>query len=1095
MQDSLGNENSASAKKALAKVQKMLALVQLKRHALALRDYREVLDECLKPEASVAMKVLAFRMAARVPTCTTHEVWATLLDASVTELASSQNAAVLVHSIPLFEHFPMPLVLSFLAASEREPMNKLRAVLQHEQSDVRCVAIATFARVTLDAADAIATQDALFAFPFESHEARIVCQHDVWTIAVDVWKIVFQALQVDSAMPEVAGAAFVAMRMLFAKTSRMAPFDVLHPEPRVTQAAANDLAAAMYKEAAPRIRMLVASAQRLPTRFQVDAAWWLAMLLSMMMDRTGATCPSVSVPYLEIDVMKSAHAGGHGGGGRDDDDDDDESRPTTERVRMDQLTADVVTSWMQRLLGGRVALAPAASLCRALFIALSHPLQEFTRLQVARRLVEQLIAQCFFQKAVETRLEMAHLLLRAFAWTTSSDCVALFGRVTEAVHLMERDSDRRELRQQLLDTICTRVFIQRDLLLLESIAAMPIFRQSPPPTTRLSPRVGSSDLFAALVHALVAPSDDTAAPAQRQVAQLVVLKAFQPLLLAKGAATAPHDSLPLDLLSYISLLTHHYHTLVRRPDVAVPESLAFFEQDVQRAWPQISFCAVRIQLLWVAIQLHINRQLLPVSRLMELLRCEVNESYAILSDEERALKSQQKGGTTAGSLDDGRLGAGVDCDASSFGSSEWQEAQETSTVMVMMECLQSMAQLDPQLVPQLQEFQAAIRASIAAATSTTASSALSLILDEPLAPTKDAASSASWPRSLFAFRRFHPSSIFVPRSSGADAVTRDDEPPVRSREFTITGSADPIALRVSYRQPIAGHDDVIAVCVTACNTTNMALSDFEIQIRSQGPVRCIDPSNDCKIRLFSAGASSASTLAPFGTLKGEKRFLLQRFASATFFFHVAFQEVESSGAGEDGAQALSTRLAASNPFVVRADALMRVPAPQLATASFFQSAWQRAEDGVVFPIELPHDSKSKLSPAQRALHVRSTKRNMYELSKHPQETLLFTSATTSSDRVASSQVMSATLRTASRHVSASRRASFKSGPPTSAFAADPFAAPDFPVPDFPAAGATKWADGSQFDASPSVFGSEQLRPTAPTTSASSGFGSSDPWGF
>ncbi|GLD93594.1 hypothetical protein PINS_up002186 [Pythium insidiosum] len=465
MQDSLGNENSASAKKALAKVQKMLALVQLKRHALALRDYREALDECLKPEASTAMKILGYRMASRVPTCTTHEIWATLLDASVTELASSQNAAVLVHSIPLFEQMPMPLVLSFLAASEREPMNKLRAVLQHEQSDVRCCAITTFARVTIDAADALAAHDALFAFAFESHEARIVCQQDVWTIIVDVWKVVFQALlNVDSAMPEVAGTAFVAMRALFARTSRMAPFDMLHLSRRVTQgaAAANDLAAAMYKEAAPRIRMLVASAQRLPTRFQVDAAWWLAMLLTMMMDRSGATCPSISVPYLEIDVLTSAQAGGHGG---DMHDDDDESRPTTERVRVDQLTADVVTSWMQRLLAGRVALAPSAALCRALFIALSHPLQEFTRLQVARRLVEQLIAQCFFQKTADARLEMGRLLVRAFAWTTSSDCIALFARVADAVHLMERDAyvnDRHAcrfvLRRYTDARICLRFF-------------------------------------------------------------------------------------------------------------------------------------------------------------------------------------------------------------------------------------------------------------------------------------------------------------------------------------------------------------------------------------------------------------------------------------------------------------------------------------------------------------------------------------------------------------------------------------------------------------------------------------------------------------
>lgn len=45
MQESLGGEaSSASAKRALAKVQKLLHVVSTKRNALALRDYREALE-------------------------------------------------------------------------------------------------------------------------------------------------------------------------------------------------------------------------------------------------------------------------------------------------------------------------------------------------------------------------------------------------------------------------------------------------------------------------------------------------------------------------------------------------------------------------------------------------------------------------------------------------------------------------------------------------------------------------------------------------------------------------------------------------------------------------------------------------------------------------------------------------------------------------------------------------------------------------------------------------------------------------------------------------------------------------------------------
>jgi hypothetical protein len=443
MQGSLDGDNSAGARKALAKVQKMLQLVSAKRHALALRDYRETLDECLKPEASATMKILAYRMAARVPTCTTHDVWQLLLDASVTELASSQNALVLLHSIPILEQIPLPLVIGFLISSEKDPMNKLRAVLQHEQSDVRCCAIASLARVTLDAAVAIAN-DGLFAFPFDSHESRIVCQQDLWTIIADVWKIIFQSLSLEHAGYEqpqdadVAGAAFAALRMLFARTAAMAPFHILQAQTAAAHAhhrtaaysAANDLAAAMYKEAFPRVRMLVQCAQRLPMKHQVDAAWWLAMLLSMMMDRSGAKCPGLSIACLEIDVLRS----------NPQDDDDDESRATTERVRVDYLASGVLEAWLLPLVGRKIPLAQSVALCRALFILLSHPLLTFTRLRTVSTLVQQLVAQCFFHKGTDVKLEMSHLLVRAFAWVSSSECLGVFPRVAEAVHLMERET-------------------------------------------------------------------------------------------------------------------------------------------------------------------------------------------------------------------------------------------------------------------------------------------------------------------------------------------------------------------------------------------------------------------------------------------------------------------------------------------------------------------------------------------------------------------------------------------------------------------------------------------------------------------------------
>ena len=56
-----------------------------------------------------------------------------------------------------------------------------------------------------------------------------------------------------------------------------------------------------------------------------------------MMDRTGASFPSVSVPYLEIDSFSGDNQQTH---------DDEEETQATERVRMDQLTSELLETWM-----------------------------------------------------------------------------------------------------------------------------------------------------------------------------------------------------------------------------------------------------------------------------------------------------------------------------------------------------------------------------------------------------------------------------------------------------------------------------------------------------------------------------------------------------------------------------------------------------------------------------------------------------------------------------------------------------------------------------------------------------------------------------
>lgn len=377
------------------------------------------------------MKVLGYRIVSKAPTSMTVDTWAFVLDACVMELAGSQNAPVLQVCLPVLEQVPPQLLLGFLVSTEKEPMSKLRAVLTHENVDVRCCAVLTLSRVLLDVASSI-TNGGLMAFPFESHEARICCQQDTWSMAIDVWKLIFQTLLLDDLhQKDAVGASFVAMRTLFARTAAMAPFFPLakvHPQ---NQASMNDIASAMFKEAFPRARSLVAAARALPMKHQATGALWIAMLLFMMMERTGARCPSVSVPYLDLDIDTPES---------DDADPDEYDSASTERVRIDELVREQLRTWMIPLLSKKASLSQGTSICRAMYILLSHPLQQLARVQHSAILVNHLIAQCSFVKNGAVKLEFTQMLVHAFAWLSGARCVAWFTWAVDAIFLIERET-------------------------------------------------------------------------------------------------------------------------------------------------------------------------------------------------------------------------------------------------------------------------------------------------------------------------------------------------------------------------------------------------------------------------------------------------------------------------------------------------------------------------------------------------------------------------------------------------------------------------------------------------------------------------------
>lgn len=192
-------------------------------------------------------------------------------------------------------------------------------------------------------------------------------------------------------------------------------------------------------------------------------------------------------------------------------------------------------------------------------------------------------------------------------------------------------------------------------------------------------------------------------------------------------------------------------------------------------------------------------------------------------------------------------------------------------------------------------------------------------------------------QSLYSQQIFNPFYLFTPCKSLEFCQRSPSHRYIQTltpEPVVVTGASDPVSLQISYNQSTVDHEDLITLDVSCFNLTSIALSDFEIYIRALGPVKCADSSNDLKIRM-GQGGHAASSLAPFGVLKGTKQFQLQTFAQVSFLFQVVFQE-----SGEDGEAAL-IQLANSDKFVVHLDALFRLPGRQFTTAGSFHSIWQR----------------------------------------------------------------------------------------------------------------------------------------------------------
>ncbi|RQM27872.1 hypothetical protein B5M09_007197 [Aphanomyces astaci] len=380
------------ATKVLQRASKQVQTATTKKHALTRTEVFNLLQECFAPEATTPCKILGFRLAGLAPSCITTEVWQLILDAAVKELAgaAAQGAApVLVHSIPVFDVLPLTLTLGFLQQQEMEPLKKIQACVNHESIDVRCVALATFSRVSILCTKVLFARG-LTRFPFDSNEARIVAQQDVTSILIDIWKLNLQAAEAEA--PEVAAVAFSNLAHLFGRSHAIRSLSSQHVRPRIF----------LYTRGAyPRFGMFKANAQLLPMNSQLHAMKWLSMVAYMLMQKSGACTPGIAIAIVELDA-----------------------------------TAAV---------GTNASLTQAYPICEAIAIVMQHPLQTYNRLQWSSVLVSRLTAIIRSSTMTRQRHDVIRVQVLLLDWTNTLDFTNVVGPALDSIAGLENPTYPKRL--------------------------------------------------------------------------------------------------------------------------------------------------------------------------------------------------------------------------------------------------------------------------------------------------------------------------------------------------------------------------------------------------------------------------------------------------------------------------------------------------------------------------------------------------------------------------------------------------------------------------------------------------------------------------
>ncbi|RHY85495.1 hypothetical protein DYB31_001883 [Aphanomyces astaci] len=528
---------------------------------------------------------------------------------------------------------------------------------------------------------------------------------------------------------------------------------------------------------------------------------------------------------------------------------------------------------------------------------MQHPLQTYNRLQWSSVLVSRLTAIIRSSTMTRQRHDVIRVQVLLLDWTNTLDFTNVVGPALDSIAGLENPT--------YVDSF---IFpYPKRLVLCKPSQAYEIFR--------------------ALVEALLFCSH----PNHPQ-AHLVVLQQFVAVLANKSTTELRTATLVL----FTALLTQ-----LCQDSSPAPPVLDFLSNVVLPLAPKVPSPNVRVQLYWLGLKFAPNHtggggHSHPIMAWVEV------ELLALQTSKDGA------GLPSSTTYNDGILGGGDE-------NVRTVDAHVLGRFYALLQCLRCLLAKDASLKQRAVQILAQVRVR---------NSFHRVISDTVVQTIEDITGMGSRGHVLSleltsAFvlpELFSPASLFPSRSSGKQSATPFH--PVaqwtEEVETVVTGSCDPLCLKISYREPEDYPED-IALCVTCCNVSNVSWSDFSIGVGVTGPVTLVDTSNNMHIRV-------TGEVKPHGMFKSEKLFRFSRFSRARFYFRVELESVTSSP------EVPATVMGLTNPYHMPFDALFHLPDSTLWTAAYFQMAWQTAETNKVYKIQAkatksvtPHHRHAKVA--------------------------------------------------------------------------------------------------------------------------------------